>query len=112
MSDGLGFSDEQELEDNEGPFDFRDSLKDALSQLDPQYHEKFKRKYAEGNLEASINEVVNSMDEKKLDLALEQVQKAIAKRKKEVDKAEGLKDKIEKREEDKKAKKQSQGDTE
>ena len=57
----------------------RQTLKDGLSQLPEDSQLLFKRMYSHENLEASINDVVDSMPEDKLDWAMQQVERSLAK---------------------------------
>jgi len=57
----------------------RQTLKDGLSQLPEDWQLMFKRMYSHENLEASINDVVDSMPEDKLDWAMQQVERSLAK---------------------------------
>ena len=57
----------------------RQTLKDGLSQLPEDQQLMFKRMYSHENLEASINDVVDSMPEDKLDWAMQQVERSLAK---------------------------------
>lgn len=58
----------------------RKELKDGLSKLPENHQNMFKRMYSSVN--TSINDVVDSMDEDKLDWAMQQVQRSIDKIKK------------------------------
>lgn len=55
----------------------RSELKKGLSQLPESYQMMFKRMYSHNKLGSSINAVVNSMDESKLDWAMQQVSKSL-----------------------------------
>lgn len=57
----------------------RDKIKEGLSQLPESWGNMFKRMYNKGNLETSINEVIDNMPTKKLDWALTQVENSIKK---------------------------------
>jgi len=57
----------------------RQNLKDGLTKLPEGHQELFKRMYSHGNLEASINDVVDGMPEDKLDWAMQQVQRSLDK---------------------------------
>ena len=58
----------------------RNTLKEGLAKctLIEQYF--FKRMYSHGNLELSVDEVVDQMEDDKLDWAMEQVQQTLDKR--------------------------------
>ena len=57
----------------------RDQIKSGLSQL-PEGHQKlFKRMYSFENMAKGINDIVDGMDETKLDWALTQVKKSLEK---------------------------------
>ena len=57
----------------------RNTLKDGLAQL-PEGHQKmFKRMYSPNNLDAQISDVVELMPEDKLDWAMQQVERSLAK---------------------------------
>ena len=58
----------------------RTELKKGLSQCTEAQQLLFKRMYAHGNLLAGIEDVVDTMDIDKLDCALGQVQRTLAKR--------------------------------
>ena len=57
----------------------RDDLKKGLAQCTEAQQLMFKRMYAGGNLELSINDVVDQMSVDKLDWAMEQVDRTLAK---------------------------------
>jgi len=57
----------------------RQTLKDGLAKLPEGWQRKFKQMYSYDNLEASINDVVDSMPEDKLDWAMQQVERSLAK---------------------------------
>ena len=57
----------------------RQSLKEGLAQLPDNHQLMFKRMYSHKNLEADINDVVDSMPEGKLDWAMSQVQRSLDK---------------------------------
>jgi len=58
----------------------RDTLKDGLSKCSDAQQHLFKRMYAKGNLDLSIGEVVDSMEDEKLDWAMQQVDSTLTKR--------------------------------
>ena len=58
----------------------RNLLKDMLSQCTPEEQHKFKRLYADENLDLPINEVVDKMEEHKLDWAIFQTERTIEKK--------------------------------
>jgi len=55
----------------------RRTLKDNLAQLTDDNRLLFKRMYAKGNLNLSISEVVDLMEEDKLDWAMQQVERSL-----------------------------------
>ena len=55
----------------------RNELKAGLAVLPLTHHAIFKRMYSKNNLDADIGDVVDSMDEDKLDWAMTQVQNSI-----------------------------------
>ncbi len=57
----------------------RNELKTGLAMLPENQQFFFKRMYSHKNLAADINDVVDSMPEEKLDLAMQQVQRSIDK---------------------------------
>lgn len=57
----------------------RQELLAGLKQLPESWQHRFKQMYAHDNLMLSIEEVVTGMDEDKLDWAMEQVRKSLAK---------------------------------
>lgn len=57
----------------------REQLKQGLSQCSSEQQLLFKRMYSHQNLELPINEVVDNMPNEKLDWALTQVEKTLAK---------------------------------
>ena len=57
-------------------------LRDALKQCSDGEHLLFKKMYAKGRLHASIDEVVDDMDEDKLDTAVDQVERTLEKHEK------------------------------
>ena len=57
----------------------RDELKKGLSQLPEAHSHIFKCMYSHENLDADINDVVDSMPEEKLDWAMQQVQNSLDK---------------------------------
>lgn len=58
----------------------RQNLKDGLAQLPESWQTMFKRMYSHENLDADINDVVDSVPEDKLDWAMQQVQRSLDKR--------------------------------
>lgn len=56
-------------------------LKELLSECTEGQKLIFKRMYSSRNLELSINDVVDQMNDKKLDLAIPQVEKTVEKNK-------------------------------
>ena len=58
----------------------RQNLKDGLAQLPNSNRLLFKRMYANGDFSLQINEVVDLMDEDKLDWAMQQVERSLAKK--------------------------------
>lgn len=60
----------------------RDELKVGLAQCTDAQQHMFKRMYAHGNLEMDINDVVDSMEEDKLECAMGQVERTLAKKEK------------------------------
>lgn len=57
----------------------RNELKAGLSRLPESNNILFKRMYSHEDLEASIDDVVNSMPEDKLDWAMQQVERSLEK---------------------------------
>ena len=57
----------------------RNSLKDGLAQCPDKMQMFFKRMYADGDMNKTINDVVDSMPEGKLDWAMQQVKKTLEK---------------------------------
>ena len=57
----------------------RQNLKDGLAQLPEDNQMLFKRMYSHKNLETNINDVVDKMPEDKLDWAMQQVDRSLAK---------------------------------
>lgn len=57
----------------------RNELKKGLAQCTEGQQLIFKRMYANRNLDTPINEVVDNMDAKKLDWAMQQVESTLAK---------------------------------
>jgi len=57
----------------------RQTLKDGLAQLPENNQLNFKRMYSSQNLNADINNIVDAMKEDKLDWAMQQVEKTLAK---------------------------------
>ena len=55
----------------------RDTLKDGLSKCTESQILMFKRMYSPKNLELPINEVVDDIDESKLDWAMQQVERTL-----------------------------------
>jgi len=56
----------------------RDTLKKELSKLPESNQLMFRRFYSHGNLDANINDVVDAMPEERLDWAMQQVQRTLA----------------------------------
>ena len=57
----------------------RKTLKEGLMRLPESSQFLFKRMYSHNNLDADINDVIDSMAEDKLDRAMQQVQKSLDK---------------------------------
>lgn len=57
----------------------RQKIKDGLAQLPENWQTMFKRMYSHENLDADINDVVDNVPEDKLDWAMQQVEKSLAK---------------------------------
>ena len=57
----------------------RTSLKEGLSKCTEGQQMMFKRMYANGNLSAGINDVVDNMPDDKLDWAMQQVERTLSK---------------------------------
>jgi len=57
----------------------REELKRGLAQLPECWRRRFKQMYSHGNLDANINDVVDTMPEDKLDWAMQQVEKSLEK---------------------------------
>lgn len=57
----------------------RQTLKEGLAQVPESWQLLFKKMYANGNLELDIDTVVDRMPEDKLDWAMQQVDRSIAK---------------------------------
>lgn len=57
----------------------RDTLKQGLSRCTKEQQFLFKRMYAHGNTEMSLNDVVDQMETSKLDWAMNQVQRTLGK---------------------------------
>jgi len=57
----------------------REILKELLSQCTDQQQLMFKRMYCHKNLDLPINEAVDQMDESKIDWAITQCEKTVAK---------------------------------
>ena len=57
----------------------REQIKDGLARLPESHRMFFKRMYSHDNLEADINDVVDSMPDEKLDWAMQQVQNTLNK---------------------------------
>lgn len=58
----------------------RDSLKEGLAKCTDGQQLLFKRMYAHKNLDMDINDVVDSMPAEKLDWAMQQVERTLAKK--------------------------------
>lgn len=59
----------------------RDFLKENIISCTEEQQFLFKRMYAKGNLELDIMDVIDNMDESKLDWAMQQVSTTLSKRK-------------------------------
>ena len=59
----------------------KNELKKGLAQCTEAQQHLFKQMYSHGNLELPINDIVDSMPENKLDWAMQQVERTLAKRK-------------------------------
>lgn len=57
----------------------KDELKKGLAQLPEGWQRRFKQMYSFKNMDADINDVVDNMDEEKLDRAMEQVERSLIK---------------------------------
>ena len=57
----------------------RQKLKEGLAQLPEAWQYRFKQMYAHQQLNKDINEVVDAMEEERLDWAMQQVERSIAK---------------------------------
>jgi len=57
----------------------QEELKNGLSQCTEQQQHFFKRMYSHDDLDRNINEVVDNMEEEKLDHALRQVEASLTK---------------------------------
>ncbi len=57
----------------------RATIKAGLAKLPEDHHMLFKRMYSHTDLEAAINDVVDAMDAEKLDWAMQQVERSVAK---------------------------------
>lgn len=57
----------------------RETLKQGLAKLPEEHQRLFKRMYSHENLEAGIDDVVDSMSTDKLDWAMQQVQRSLDK---------------------------------
>ena len=57
----------------------RNQIKEGLALLPEKNHHVFKRLYSHENLDANVNDVVDSIPEEKLDWAMQQVQRTIDK---------------------------------
>lgn len=57
----------------------RQELKSGLARLGESQQKMFLRMYSHNNPEAGINEVVDSLAEEKLDWAMQQVERSLAK---------------------------------
>ena len=55
----------------------REELKKGLSRCTEKEQHLFKQMYANGNLEQSVNDVIDNMDENKLDWAMIQVARTL-----------------------------------
>lgn len=55
----------------------RDILKVGLEQLPESHHMMFKHMYSHKNLDADINDIIDTMPEDKLDWAMQQVQRSL-----------------------------------
>lgn len=60
----------------------KNALKKGLAACTDGEQHMFKRMYAHGNLDMDINDVVDSMDEDKLECAMGQVERTLAKKEK------------------------------
>jgi len=70
---------------NEQLQDFaRQKLKDGLSQCTTGEQTLFKRMYANGEMDLPINSVVDAMEPRKLDWAMQQVQRTLDKKQTDV----------------------------
>lgn len=58
----------------------RKSLRESLAKCTNHQQLFFKRMYAHGNLNMPINDVVDQMPEEKLDWAMQQVERTLAKK--------------------------------
>lgn len=58
----------------------KNTLKEGLAQCSMEQQLLFKRMYAHGNIEMSINDVVDKMEVEKLDWAMQQVQSTLDKK--------------------------------
>ncbi len=58
----------------------RNSLKEGIEKCTDAQQHMFKRMYAHGNLDMDINDVVDSMEEDKLECAIDQVERTLAKK--------------------------------
>ena len=61
----------------------RDELKKGLAKCTEGEHLMFKRMYSHKNLDMDINDVVDSMPSEKLDWAMQQVERSLAKKEKD-----------------------------
>jgi len=57
----------------------RNEIKNGLSQLPENFQLMFKRMYSHGNLELSIDTIVDNMPDEKLDWAMQQVERSLKK---------------------------------
>jgi hypothetical protein len=62
----------------------RKTLKELLAQCTWEQQHFFKRMYSHKNLEASIDECVDNMDESKIDWAITQCEKTVEKNRKKI----------------------------
>ena len=57
----------------------RKELKNGLSKCNERQQHLFKRMYSHNNLQLSINEIIDNMEENKLDRVMQQVQNTLKK---------------------------------
>jgi hypothetical protein len=57
----------------------RQQLKEGLAKLNPENHRMFKLMYSHKDLEKPIDDVVDAMPDDKLDWAMQQVERSVAK---------------------------------